>query len=145
MYPMAQLYTIVPTAAGPFAGLDPLARYAFGLIWGRYQLSAGRTDQRYSTAGMMRVCDITPLRAHDTTPVQVRVPYCVYRQAELAEALGCAERTARRCVEALRAAGVIETERAGQCGALRYTVPASVSRYLNTITRPTVETGKICL
>lgn len=104
--PMSQLYTLVPRAQGSFAGLDCLSRYAFGLIFDRYQLSTRpKTMESW----------------HDDHGY-----YCVYDRAELARDMGVTLPTVRRCIKALEDAHVLTMRRAGTGAAWRYYVSISV-------------------
>lgn len=113
---MAQIYTIVPLPMGPFAGLDPLARMTFGMIWDRYRLSG------YNVTGC---AGDSPWYDNDRGEV-----YCLYAQAELAQQMGCSERTIRRCLEDLREARIIWSRKAAYKGACRYYVYQGIRDYL---------------
>lgn len=97
---MAVNYTIVPRCVPPFDRLDALTRYAFGLIYDRYRLSA-----REET------------RAQWTDDFDV---YCVYDRADMARELGVTLPTVRRCMDALVAADVLIMRRSGPHAAWRY-------------------------
>lgn len=122
---MASIYVMVPRADGPFKGLDPLARMCFGLIWDRWQLST-ISNRKKGGSFVFRIPDELRSRYRDS-PVST---YCVYTHAELAAEIGCSERTARRCVADLRAAGLVDVFRRGVMGASCFTIPSDVRAYM---------------
>lgn len=113
---MSRLYTPVPTANGPFAGIDPVARMTFGLIWDRYKLSS------YHVTGAAGDCPWYD-QAMDAV-------YCVYGQAELAAEVGVSERTIRRALDTLREAGLLIWRKATYKGSCRYYIPEHTRQYL---------------
>lgn len=133
---------MIPAAAGPFKDIDPLARIAFGLIFDRWKLSRLTEEQRdmngqeprfktepmaidmYEDTGRERVRGLV---------IEGRVTYCVYSQPDLARDIGCSERTARRCIETLRTAGLIEYDHGGYNGANRYWVKWRLYRYFHPL------------
>ena len=130
-------WRMIPSAEGPFKGLDVMARYCFGLLYDRYQLSSQKHeegDSRFTERRTVRVCDVFPdspgLR-HDTSTATMAFAFCVYKQSDLAREMGCTDRTVRRCLDDLRHVGLIETKREGYNGALRFFFPVAVSRYFN--------------
>lgn len=130
-------WNLIPSAEGPFSGLDAMARYCFGLLYDRYKLSQKSVDEyrseKFLGARVHRLCDLNPRRFPDDTRTKImHEVYCVYKQKDLAAEMGCTERTIRRCLDTLREAGVIETERAGFNGANRFFIPFSVQQYFNT-------------
>ena len=116
---MSQLYTLVPLAEGPFAGLDPVTRLVFGVIWDRYKVSWKNVSN--STADS-RWCDYE-------LDGQV---FCLFSQAEIGRIVGVTDRTVRSCLEKLRAAGVIDYRKASFKGACRYYVTDDTRHYLQT-------------
>lgn len=112
---MAKYYTLVPLPQGPFERLDPLARMAFGFIWERYKVSS------YNVTGGG---DNSPW--YDPTVDEI---FCVYDRAELAAVIGCSERTVRRCLDDLKAAGLIWWRKL-YGGACRYYVDKPIREYL---------------
>lgn len=118
---MASAFILVPRAEGPFAGLDPLARLCFGHIWNRYQLSR---LTRHSGHGSFVMLVPEEMQDRYRRPT---VDYCVYSAAELAAEIGCTDRTVRRCITDLRAAGVIDTHRNGYMGKLCFTIPTKIA------------------
>lgn len=109
-------YTIVPLAEGPFEYCDALSRMAFGLIWDRYKVS----DYNVTGAGADSAW-------YDEVYDDV---FCVYNVGELAQKIGCSERTARRCLDDLQRQGVIFWRRAEYGGANRYFVTHRTKEYL---------------
>lgn len=99
-------YTKVPRNEYPFNRVDAMSRYAFGLIYDRWSLSA-REDWRK----WVDECGI----------------YCVYAREDLAAELGVTLPTLRKCMDQLIKAGLIEQRRAGKQGAFRY-YPTALAR-----------------
>lgn len=126
-------WSMIPSAEGPFKGLDVMARYCFGLLYDRYKLSEHTRENgsdRFVTERTKRWCDFHPVHfAGDETLVTRPDTYCIYTQPELAKAMGCTERTVRRCIKELREAGLIETERGGYNGANRFFFTYAVYDY----------------
>ena len=128
-------WNMIPSAEGPFKDLDVMARYCFGLLYNRYQLSSQKHDQgnaRFSEVREVRLCDAFPFRPglrNDTSVVSMAFVFCVYTQSDLAREMGCTDRTVRRCLDDLRRVGVIETKRDGHNGALRFFFPPVVYNY----------------
>ena len=128
-------WSMIPSAEGPFSGLDAMARYCFGLLYNRYQLSMrthSEGDSRISEVRTVRLCDAFPYRPsmrNDTSEISMSYAFCIYTQGDLAREMGCTDRTVRRCLEDLRRAGVIETKREGYNGALRFFFPPVVYEY----------------
>lgn len=137
---MAKKYTIIPTEAGPFVGLDLATRAIFGLIWDRWQLSK-KTNEETGTGYSQRVeMTLNEIRAgkpwrtsaiDGEMKVNVYAIYCVFRQSELVAATGLCERTIRRCIRDLEAAKVLKVERAGIKGANRYFIQNHIEVYFN--------------
>ena len=109
-----QKYTIVPNPVGPFAGLDPLARLVFGLIWDRHRLS------RYNVVGGQE--------------------RWIDRNGELA---GLSERTVRRCLDDLRRAQIVSWQKSGFRGVNRYYIDLAVWHYLSPERAPGQQSGTI--
>ena len=128
-------WNMIPSAEGPFKDLDVMARYCFGLLYNRYQLSQQKSEEgstRFSEIREVRVCDAFPGRLrtrYDTSMISLSYVFCIYTQGDLAREMGCTDRTVRRCLEDLRRAGVIETKREGYNGALRFFFPPVVYEY----------------
>lgn len=121
-----QKYTIVPNPAGPFAGLDPLSRLVFGLIWDRHRLS------RYNViGGQERWIDADG---------QV---FCLYSQDELAAQAGLSVRTVRRCLDDLRRAQIITWAKSGFRAVNRYYIDHAVWLYLKPDRAPGQQSGSI--
>ena len=130
-------WNLIPSAEGPFSGLDAMARYCFGLLYDRYKLSEKSVDEyrsdKFLGARVHRLCDLNPRRFPGDTRTKVTHEACYhYKQKDVAAEMGCTERTIRRCLDTLREAGLIETERSGFNGANRFFIPFSVQRYFNT-------------
>ena len=100
-------YTTVPRCEYPFQNCDALTRYAFGLIFDRWKLSAKEEN-------WVKFTDCLGT-------------YCVYDRKELAAELGITQPTLRRCLDKLVDEGLIHVDRAERFGAYRY--------YLTTIAR----------
>ena len=111
---MSRLYSLVPLPQGPFAGLDPVTRMVFGLIYDRLRLSS------HNLAGG---------KQHWYDPVEDR-EYCVFKQSELAELVGVSERTVRRSLELLRADNLVWWRKATYKGANRYYIHDGIMEYL---------------
>lgn len=110
---MSQLYTLVPRPQGSFKRLDCLSRYAFGLIYDRYQLSTrpGSGERFRDEKGY----------------------FCVFEREELAQEMGVSLPTVRRCLTSLRDAGVLDMRRAGSGAAWRYYVPVRIDLELGKL------------
>lgn len=93
-------YTVVPRGTYPFHNCDALSRYAFGLIFDRWKLSAKEENWGKFTD------------SHGT--------YCVYERKELADELGVTQPTLRRCIDKLVAESLLQVDRAERFGAYRY-------------------------
>lgn len=130
-------WNMIPSAEGPFSGLDAMARYCFGLLYDRYRLSLRSVGEYHSEkflgARVVKLSKLNPRKfAGDERTTTTYETYCVYKQKDLAALMGCTERTVRRCMETLRDAGVIETERAGFNGANRFYIPSQIQAYFST-------------
>ena len=130
-------WNMIPSAEGPFSGLDAMARYCFGLLYDRFKLSEKSVDEyrseKFLGARVRRLCDLNPRRfPNDTRTMVTHEVYCVYKQKDLAAEMGCTERTIRRCLDTLREAGLIETERAVFNGANRFYIPSQIQAYFST-------------
>ena len=112
---MAQLYSLVPLAQGPFAGFDPVTRMVFGFIYDRLKLSS------YHAAG-------NPV-AKWYDPIEDRM-YCVFTHEELAALVGVSERTVRRSLDALKADNLVWWRKAQYRGANRYFIHDGIMDYL---------------
>lgn len=57
-------WNMIPSAEGPFKGLDAMARYCFGLLYDRYKLSERSVDEyrseKFLGARMVKLCDLNP-------------------------------------------------------------------------------------
>lgn len=114
---MAQLYSLVPLAQGPFRGMDPVTRMVFGVIWDRFKVSWQKSlngSERWVDAefdGMI---------------------FCLYSQLEIAQVVGVTDRTVRNSLEKLRAAGIIDYRKASFKGACRYYMEDDTIKYLHS-------------
>lgn len=113
---MPRLYTLTPLPRGPFESVDCVSRLLFGAIYDRYKLSS------YSQIGQGDSCPF-----YDWTRDEL---YCVISQAELVDLTGMSERTVRRSLTALKAAGLIDWRKATYKGANRYYIPQGIREYL---------------
>ena len=121
-----QKYTIVPNPVGPFAGLDPLSRLVFGLIWDRHRLS------RYNVVG-----------GQERWIDRDGNVFCLFSQAELAALSGMSERTVRRCLDDLRRAQIVSWQKSGFRGVNRYYIDLAVWHYLRPDRVPGQQSGSI--
>lgn len=78
---MSSLYTLIPRPVGIFAGLDMTSRYAFGLIYDRWQLS-NRKENREKFRDKYGV-------------------YCVFSREAMAAEMGISLPTLRSAINAL--------------------------------------------
>lgn len=83
---MSSVYTLIPRPLYEFSRLDMTARYAFGLIYDRLQLSAKNRDRFTDQRGL----------------------YCVYSRDEMAQEMGVSLPTLRMAIRQLLAQGLIE-------------------------------------
>lgn len=97
---MSSVYTLIPRPIYDFAGLDALSRYAFGLLWDRWQLSIRPENQS---------------RFSDPHGI-----FCFYEQTAMAGEVGVTLPTIRRCLKALQKRGLIVTRRVGMGEPVRY-------------------------
>lgn len=100
---MGLLYTAVPRPYYDFAGLDLTTRYAFGLIYDRWQLS-NRAENRE--------------RFTDSRGV-----YCYYSRSAMAAEMGVTLPTLRTAINVLEARGLIKMSRIERGGSVRYYIP----------------------
>lgn len=103
---MSSLYTLIPRPIGEFAGLDMTTRYAFGLIYDRWQLSAKAEN-----------------RARFTDAFGV---YCVFSRESMAAEMGISLPTLRGAMKVLIARELIVSRLSAPGGAWRYYIPRSV-------------------
>ena len=111
-----QKYTIIPNPTGVFEGIDALARLTFGLIWDRYRLSS------YNVTGAAEDSKWYDYRRDEI--------FCLYSQADLPEQMGCGVRTVKRCLDDLKAAGLIDWRKADYKGVCRYYVSEYTREYM---------------
>lgn len=122
---MGQVYTLCPRPQGPFAGLSPAARIAFGLIWDRWQMTGINTHCNGVRGFVLKLPPEAQPRYGRPTAL-----YCVYKHAELASDAGVSERTIRRAVDELTAARLLDAWRRGALGPSCYTIPPDVVAYM---------------
>lgn len=84
---MSSIYTLVPRPINDFARLDLVARYAFGLIWDRWQLSGKKENRGRFT--------------------DQRGLFCYYERRAMAAEIGVTLPTVRKAINALEDAGLI--------------------------------------
>lgn len=97
---MSSLYTLIPRPVGEFAGLDMASRYAFGLIYDRWQLSCRKAN-----------------REKFTDKIGI---YCVYSREAMAAEMGITIPTLRKAVNQLIDRRLIRAERPIAGGVWRY-------------------------
>ena len=102
---MGSVYTLIPRPIGIFAGLDMTSRYAFGLIYDRWQLSRKEKNRE-------RFTDSYGL-------------YCVYSRDAMAAEMGVSLPTLRKAIKSLRDYGLIRTRMTVNGDAWRYYIPDS--------------------
>ena len=113
-----RIYTLTPLPIEIFKGYSALARIAFGIIWERYRLSMHNYDSNQGAASD---------QWYDQNEQRV---YCTFNQLELANLVGCSERSIRNVLNELRRDAYIETKKAKYGGSLRVFVHPSVARYM---------------
>lgn len=111
---MSSVYTLIPRPVGSFAGLDMTSRYAFGLIFDRWQLSVKGGAKYKDRHGI----------------------YCVFSREALAAEMGISLPTLRAAMNQLTERQLIEARLAKAGGALRYYVPQCVIDELRTDRKP---------
>lgn len=84
---MSSIYTLVPRPINDFAHLDLASRYAFGLIWDRWQLSCKKENRERFT--------------------DKRGLFCYYERRAMAAEIGVTLPTVRKAINALEDAGLI--------------------------------------
>lgn len=100
---MSSVYTLIPRPIGSFAGLDMSSRYAFGLIYDRWQLS-----KKKSNSG----------RFKDQYGV-----YCVFSREAMAAEMGVSLPTLRKAIQELLHRELIHSRVPVSGGAWRYYIP----------------------
>ena len=103
---MSSTYTLIPRPIGSFAGLDMTTRYAFGLIYDRWQLS-NRKDNRSNFSDRYGV-------------------YCVFSREAMAAEMGVSVPTLRKAMQVLILRELIHSRMPTAGGAWRYYIPDSV-------------------
>lgn len=112
---MSSVYTLIPRPVGSFAGMDMTSRYAFGLIFDRWQLSAKDGSSKFKDRHGI---------------------YCVYSREALAAEMGISLPTLRAAINQLTERQLIEARMVKAGGALRYYVPQIVIEELRTSKKP---------
>ena len=95
---MSSVFTFIPRPIYEFAGLDMTARYAFGLIYDRLQLSARNRDRFTDMYGL----------------------YCVFSREAMAAEMGVSVPTLRKAIKQLIDRELITSRIAVSGGAWRY-------------------------
>lgn len=103
---MSSVYTLIPRPIGCFAGLDMASRYAFGLIYDRWQLSGKKANKDRFT---------------DRYGV-----YCVYSREALAAEMGITLPTLRKAMHQLIDHELIHARCPEPGCAWRYYIPPEV-------------------
>lgn len=103
---MGSTYTMIPRPVGSFAGLDMTARYAFGLIYDRWQLSGFKANRERFT---------------DRYGV-----YCVFNREAMAAEMGVTLPTLRAAMRRLIERELIVSRMPTAGGSWRYYIPDSV-------------------
>ena len=106
---MGSVYTLIPRPVGSFAGLDMTSRYAFGLIFDRWQLSKRDGSGKFK----------------DEHGV-----YCVFSREAMAAEMGISLPTLRTAMTHLTKRGLINSRLVMKGGALRYYIPSTVIKEL---------------
>lgn len=112
---MSSIYTLIPRPIGSFAGLDMASRYAFGLIFDRWQLSAKDSSGKYKDQ---------------------YGPYCVYSRDALAAEMGITLPTLRKAMHQLIGRELIHARCPVSGCAWRYYVPHNILDELRTDRKP---------
>lgn len=103
---MSSVYTLIPRPIGCFAGLDMASRYAFGLIYDRWQLSGKKANKD---------------RFRDRYGI-----YCVYSREALAAEMGITLPTLRKAMHQLIDHELIHARCPEPGCAWRYYIPPEV-------------------
>lgn len=102
---MSSVYTLIPRPVGVFAGLDMTSRYAFGLIYDRWQLSRKKANQG---------------RFKDQYGI-----YCVFSREAMAAEMGVSLPTLRKAIKALIDYDLVISRMTMAGDAWRYYIPQS--------------------
>lgn len=100
---MSSIYTLIPRPIGIFAGLDITTRYAFGLIYDRWQLSNRKENRKKFT---------------DEYGV-----YCVFSREAMAAEMGISLPTLRSAMQLLIQRGLIRARLSMAGSNWRYYMP----------------------
>ena len=110
---MSSLYTLIPRPIGIFAGLDITTRYAFGLIYDRWQLSNRKENRQKFT---------------DEHGV-----YCVVSREAMAAEMGISLPTLRSAMQLLIRREIIWSRIAMPGGNWRYYMPPDTLDWLEDL------------
>ena len=110
---MSSVYTLIPRPVGVFAGLDMTSRYAFGLIYDRWQLSRKKANKDRFT---------------DRYGV-----YCVFSREAMAAEMGISLPTLRKAIKALIDYDLIISRLSSAGDAWRYYIPESTLDELQSL------------
>lgn len=110
---MSSIYTLIPRPIGIFAGLDITTRYAFGLIYDRWQLSNRKENRKKFT---------------DEYGV-----YCVFSREAMAAEMGISLPTLRSAVQMLIHHDLIRSRLATVGGSWRYYMPDATLDWIEGI------------
>lgn len=116
---MSSLYTLIPRPIGSFAGLDMASRYAFGLIFDRWQLSARDSSGKFKDD---------------------HGPYCVFSRDAMAAEMGITLPTLRKALFPLIQRELIHARCPVSGCAWRYYVPHNVIEELRADRKPRQQT-----
>lgn len=103
---MGSVYTLIPRPIGIFAGLDMTSRYAFGLIYDRWQLSHRKAN-----------------KDRFTDPYGV---YCVFSREAMAAEMGVSLPTLRKAIKELLDREIVYSRLFMTGGAWRYYIPQNI-------------------
>lgn len=103
---MGSIYTLIPRPVGSFAGLDMTTRYAFGLIYDRWQCS-NRKDNREKFKDSYGV-------------------YCVFSREAMAAEMGISLPTLRTAITLLVHRELVYSRIPAPGSAWRYYIPDSI-------------------
>jgi len=102
---MGSVYTLIPRPVGAFAGLDMTSRYAFGLIYDRWQLSRKKSNKGRFT---------------DHYGI-----YCVFSREAMAAEMGVSLPTLRKAIKNLIDYDLVISRMTTAGDAWRYYIPQS--------------------
>lgn len=103
---MGSIYTLIPRPVGSFAGLDMTTRYAFGLIYDRWQCSNRKVNRE---------------KFKDSYGV-----YCVFSREAMAAEMGISLPTLRTAITLLVHRELVYSRIPAPGSAWRYYIPDSI-------------------